>query len=87
MSHAYKLGLHSSKGENNSNCKITDNQVTQIKLIYNTGKSSKYISEELDIKLHIVRQIISGKSWKTNKTPLMKRDDRSKTKKPILCVN
>lgn len=87
MRHAYKLGLKCSKGENNSNCKITDNQVTQIKLIYNTGKSSKYISEELDIKLHIVRQIISGKSWKTNKTPLMKRDDRSKTKKPILCVN
>jgi hypothetical protein len=87
MRHAYRLGLKCSKGENNSNCKITDNQVTQIKLIYNTGKSSKYISEELDIKLHIVRQIISGKSWKTNKTPLMKRDDRSKTKKPILCVN
>lgn len=87
MSHAYKLGLRSSIGENNSNCKITDNQVTHIKLIYNTGKSSKYISEELDIKLHIVRQIISGKSWKSNKTPLMKRDDRSKTKKPILCVN
>lgn len=47
----------------------------------------RYISEELSIKLHIVRQIISGKSWKSNKTPLMKRDDRSKTKKPILCVN
>ena len=87
MRHAYKLGLKCSKGENNSNCKITDIQVTQIKLIYNTGKSSKYISEELNVKLHIVRQIISGKSWKTNKTPLMKRDDRSKTKKPILCVN
>jgi len=87
MKHAYKLGLKCSKGENNSNSKITDNQVTQIKLIYNTGKSSKYISEDLNVKLHIVRQIISGKSWKTNKTPLMKRDDRSKTKNPILCVN
>lgn len=86
--HAYKLGLQPSKaGENNSKSKITDKDVTLLKELYNSGKSIFEVSNETGVSLYIIRSIIYLKTWKTNKTPIIKRDDRSKTKKPIICEN
>jgi hypothetical protein len=86
--HAYKLGLQPSRaGENNNKSKITNKDVTLLKELYNSGKSIFEVSKETGIPLSIIRNIIYLKTWKTNKTPIIKRDDRSKTKKPILCEN
>ena len=83
--HAYRLGLQPSRaGEKNNKAKITDPQVTQIKLSYNLGKSIFEVSKETGISLGIIRDIIYLRTWKSNKTSILKRDDRSKTKKTNL---
>ena len=77
--HAYKLGLQPSRaGEGNSRATLTDKQVTIIKELYNSEKTIKEVSELLGVNLSIVRQIIYGQSWRSNTTPILKRDDRLK---------
>lgn len=77
--HAYKLGLQPSRaGESNNKATITDKDVTKLKLLYNSGKTTKEVSEFTGVNLSIVRQIIYGQSWRSNTTPILKRDDRLK---------
>jgi hypothetical protein len=77
--HAYKLGLQPSKaGESNNKATITDKDVTKLKLLYNSGKTTKEVSELIGVNLSIVRHIIYGRTWKSNTTPVLKRDDRLK---------
>jgi hypothetical protein len=77
--HAYSLGLQPSRaGESNNKATITDKDVTRLKLLYNSGKTTKEVSELIGVSLSIVRQIIYGKSWRSNTTPILKRDDRLK---------
>ena len=77
--HAYKLGLQPSrKGENNSNTKITDKDVTLLKQLYNSGMSIVEVSSSININVSIIRQIIYGRTWKSNTAPILKRDDRFK---------
>ena len=77
--HAYKLGLQPSRaGENNSNTKITDKNVTLLKQLYNSGMSIVEVSNSININVSIIRQIIYGKTWKSNTTTILKRDDRFK---------
>lgn len=84
--HAYRLGLQPSRaGENNSKTVLTDNQVSAMKIYYNSGKTLLEVSNKFNVSIGIVRNIFYLRTWKTNKTPILKRDDRSKTKKPILC--
>jgi len=78
--HAYKLGLQPSRaGENNSNAKLTDKDVTLLKQLYNSGKTIVEVSKCMNINVSIIRQIIYGRTWKSNTTPVIKRDDRFKT--------
>jgi len=78
--HAYKLGLQPSRaGENNSKAKITDKDVTLLKNLYNSGMSISQVSDITNINLNIIRQIIYGKTWKSNTIPIFKRDDRGKS--------
>jgi hypothetical protein len=77
--HAYKLGLQPSRaGESNNKATITDKDVTKLKLLYNSGKTTKEVSELIGVNLSIIRQIIYGQSWRSNTTPILKRDDRLK---------
>jgi len=77
--HAYKLGLQPSRaGEGNSRATLTDEKVTILKELYNSGKTTKEVSELIGVSLSIIRQIIYGKSWRSNTTPILKRDDRYK---------
>jgi hypothetical protein len=77
--HAYKLGLQPSRaGENNNKAKITDKDVTLLKQLYNSGSTIIEVSNSMNINVSIIRQIIYGKSWKSNITPIIKRDDRFK---------
>jgi hypothetical protein len=77
--HAYKLGLQPSRaGENNVKAKITDKNVTELKLLYNSGKTIVDIAEVTNINVSIIRAIIYGRTWKTNSTEIIKRDDRRK---------
>ncbi|NDB81369.1 MAG: hypothetical protein EB127_01275 [Alphaproteobacteria bacterium] len=77
--HAYSLGLQPSRaGENNSKAKITDKDVTLLKELYNSGKSVVEISKLTEISVSSARQIIYGRTWKSNTTPIIRRDDRTK---------
>lgn len=81
--HAYKIGLQPSRaGEKNSNASLSDEEVSNIKDLYNSGQSIKNISIHTDIPLGKIRSIIYKRSWKSNITEIIKRDDR-KTKKRI----
>lgn len=77
--HAYKLGLQPSRaGEKNSKAKITDKDVTLLKQLYNSGKSVVEVSNMMNVSLGSTRQIIYGRSWKSNTTTVIRRDDRLK---------
>lgn len=77
--HAYKLGLQPSRaGEGNGRAILTDEKVTNIKELYNSGKPAREVSEILGISLYTVRQIISGRTWKFNATDILRRDERRK---------
>lgn len=77
--HAYMLGLQPSKaGENNGKAKITDKDVTLLKELYNSGKSIVEVSNIMNVSLGSTRQIIYGRTWKSNTTIIIRRDDRVK---------
>jgi hypothetical protein len=77
--HAYKLGLQPSKaGEGNGRAILTDEKVTVLKKLYNSGKSAREVSKTMKINLSTVRQIISGRIWKCNLTNVERRDERCK---------
>jgi hypothetical protein len=77
--YAYKLGLQPSRaGENNNKAKITDKDVTLLKQLYNSGMSIIQVSNSTNINMSTIRQIIYGRTWKLNATPILKRDDRFK---------
>lgn len=76
--HAYKLGLQPSRaGENNNNTTLKNEEVTNLKEFYNSGKTIKEISKITGISIQIIRNIMYGRTWKTNSVKLLKRDDRS----------
>jgi hypothetical protein len=82
--HAYKLGLQPSRsGEGNGRATLTDEKVTALKELYNSGKSAKEVSEILEVSLYTVRAIIAGKTWKFNATDILRRDER---RKPIVII-
>lgn len=77
--HAYKLGLQPSrKGESNSRAKLSYDDVTIIKTKYNSGMTISEISEEMNIIIYRIRQIIYGRTWKSHNMKISKRDDRFK---------
>jgi hypothetical protein len=77
--HAYKLGLQPSRaGEGNGRAILTDEKVTAIKELYNSGKGAKEVSEILKVSLYTVRAIVAGKTWKFNTTDILRRDERCK---------
>ena len=76
--HAYSNNLKSSKGIFNGRAKISDEQVTAFKLLYNIGRTTEEAASTIGINIHAARQIVSGRTWKSNTTPLNKRDKRCK---------
>lgn len=82
--HAYKLGLQPSRsGEGNSRATLTDKKVTALKELYNSGKTAKEVAEIMNVSIHTVRQILSGRTWKLNVTDVLRRDER---RKPIVTI-
>ena len=62
--HAIRTGLYSKQGENNnSDTKLTENDVKEIKLL-NDVTSSKEIAKRFNISYAHVRAIITGTRWK-----------------------
>jgi hypothetical protein len=76
--HAYSLGLQPSRaGERNNNTILKNTDVFNLKELYNSGKTIKEVSKITGVKIQIIRNIIYGRTWKTDCTSLLKRDDRS----------
>lgn len=83
--HAIKLGLKPSvKEENNPNTHLTNEIVSNIKELYNNGKSIANLSVTFKINIEIIRSIIYGNSWKNILPTIIKRDGRNtRTKESI----
>lgn len=83
--HAIKLGLKPSvKEENNPNTHLTNEEVSNIKELYNNGKSIANLSVTFKINIEIIRSIVYGNSWKNILPIIIKRDDRNiRTKESI----
>ncbi len=67
-------------GEANIKSTLLNSQVINIKNLYNTGLPIKDISEKLDIKIGIIRNIIYGRTWKSIDIKLNRVDERFKYK-------
>lgn len=77
--HAYKNGLQPSRaGERNVKATLTNDQVTNLKKLYNSGKTIVEISKIENVSIEILRNIIYGRTWKSNNFPILKRDDRKR---------
>lgn len=61
--HSFKLGLRSHKGENNSNAKVTRQEVENIRSLAKSGVSPKSISVGYNISLTSIYNIISKRTW------------------------
>lgn len=59
--HAYKMGLHSQKGERNNASKITNNEVFSIFGLYYDGMDQKSIAQIFNISCSNISLIINGK--------------------------
>lgn len=57
---AFRLGLVSQKGEKNANCKLSDSDVTQIRILGRNGLTQKSISKVFGISRSHVGAILSG---------------------------
>ena len=60
MQHAIATGLHNTAGENNYNCKYTDEQVIQARQLREEGKTNKEIGLLLNIAYGSVHKLING---------------------------
>jgi hypothetical protein len=80
--HAYLLGLQPSRaGEMNNNTTLKNRDVGNLKEIYNSGKTASEVSKITGVSIQIIRSIIYGRTWKTDFTSLLRRDDRSNKSK------
>lgn len=80
--HAYFLGLQPSRaGERNNNTTLKTRDIVNLKELYNSGKTAKEVSKITGVGIQIIRNIIYEKTWKTDCTSLLRRDDRSKKSK------
>lgn len=77
QNHAVKHGLKvGCPGEINPKAIFTNNDVDNIKALYNSGKTAKEIAKQFNAPLGRIRSILYNFSWKTNTTKIEKRDDR-----------
>jgi hypothetical protein len=58
--HAIKIGLRSAKGEKNSQCKITEQEVLYIR---NSEEKGSILAKKLNISQTTISQIRNGKTW------------------------
>lgn len=64
MKHAFSLGLNDLKGENGSNCKLTEREVKEIRFKKENGAKVIDLMKEYGISSSNVRCIIYRKTWK-----------------------
>ena len=63
IKHAYRTGLKSAKGENNSRSKLTDTQVIEIKRLLFEGYTQNNIERITGISKKNISRINTGKRW------------------------
>jgi len=73
LKHSYKIGLSSVKGELNPATKLTDKEVLEIRSKYTYGRlggrvkgatTKPMLAKEYGVKVHVIKQIVRGKTWK-----------------------
>ncbi len=77
MRHAFDTGLKVGLScEDNGRATLTNEQVSEIKNLYNSGWKIKDIAKEFNVPLGRLRTMIYGFSWEKETTPINKRDER-----------
>jgi len=70
ISHSFKIGLSSNKGQNNPASTLTDKQVLEIRKNYTYGKKArsgvtkKELAEQYGTTFHVIKAITQGRTWK-----------------------
>ena len=68
IKHAYKTNLRSAKGENNTQAKLSEEQIKEIRSLYVKGKHCEFNSRGLAKKYNVnpktILDIVNKKNWK-----------------------
>ena len=68
IKHAYKTNLRSAKGENNTQAKLSEEQIKEIRFLYVKGKHCEFNSRGLAKKYNVnpktILDIVNKKNWK-----------------------
>lgn len=62
--HAFRLGLRTQKGEQNSCSKLTDKKVREIKRLLLKKKKLKVLAERFEVSVSCINNIKRGRDWK-----------------------
>ena len=62
--HAFRIGLKSLKGTKNTNSKLCNDEVIEIRRLHNNGISQKSIAKKFNIARSNVSFIVRNKTWK-----------------------
>lgn len=77
MRHAFDTGLKLGLAcEDNGRATLTNEQVVEIKSLYNSGWKIRDLAKKFDIPLGRLRPLFYGFSWEKETTPIERRDER-----------
>ena len=75
--HAYATGLMDEHGESNPAAKLTDNEVTQIRLAYSSGGfTQQQLAEKYGVRHQQISRIVRGQRRPKQGGPILNRDLR-----------
>ncbi len=61
--HAYRAGQKNAQGENNGQCKLTDEKVKTIRLLYSSGLSCPEIASRLKMHKDWIWKVATKRAW------------------------
>ena len=61
--HAFKIGLKTQRGEQNSCSKLTEEKVREIKRLLNKGEKMLVIAREFGVSMSCINNIKRGRDW------------------------
>jgi YesN/AraC family two-component response regulator len=63
MKHAFKMGLHSQRGEQNAHSKLTRKQANQIRKLYKKDFSQKELAKKFNTNQSNISRIVNNIIW------------------------
>lgn len=75
--HAYRIGLHSQRGERNAGHKLTNEVVVSMRRLFATGRFRQIqLAKRFGVAFQTVSKVVKGQRWTHVSGPLAKGDHR-----------